>query len=113
MQNFLIMMKKYYFQQVPYIWDVFQAVPQKTYGLISGIKKAPQDKLKERNVPAKQGSAYEKKQDQQRNKDKFTDIEEVGKFSYSFNLEQDISKIKIHIPLSGIIINQSYREPTL
>ena len=95
------------------ILDVFQVVPHKTCGLISKIKQAPQDKLKERNVFAKQGSAYEKKQDQQRNKDKFADIEEVGKFSYSFNLEQDISKIKIHIPLSRIIRNQSYREPTL
>ena len=40
-------------------------------------------------------------------------MEDVRRFSIGFNLEHEISKIKIPIPLTKLIKNQSYREPTL
>ena len=39
-------------------------------------------------------------------------MEDVGKISSRFMLEHGINKIKILIPLTKLIKNQSHREPT-
>ena len=97
--------EKYDFEQVSSIPNVFQIVPHKTYGLIYRIKQSSQDKQKVRNVPAKQGWTLEKKQDQNWDKYRVADMEEVGIFSSSFNIEHEDSKIKIPIPLTEVIKN--------
>ena len=40
-------------------------------------------------------------------------MKEVGVFSSNFNIEHEISKIKIPIPFTELIKNHSYRDPTL
>ena len=82
---------------MPYI---FQAMRKKYYGLKSGIKKDLQNKQKTKNVHAKQGLSLDKKQDQQGVKDRVANMEDICKDATIFNLEHEIIKIKIPIPLN-------------
>ena len=93
--------------------NIFQEMKHKSYGLISRIKKEAQGKNNAKNVPAKQGLPLEKKQEQQGSRYRVAEIEEVGRIATSFNMEHEIRKIKISIPLTKLVRNKSYMELTL
>ena len=100
------------FEQEMSMPEICQEVPQKSYGLRSRVKHAAQAKKVVKHVPFKQRLPLEKKQVVHENIDKVVVPEEVNKGTSGFNLEHEINKIKIHVPLTELIKNKSYMEAT-
>ena len=53
-----------------------------------------------------------RKKSHQNNKEKSTENEDVGKSSFVFNIEHEISKIKIHVPLT-LLMFEKYLDSTI
>ena len=61
-------------------------------------------------VPAKQNLPLNQKQIVKEKRDEVVVLEEVNKAVGGFNLEHEINKVKIPIPLTELIKNKAYRE---
>ena len=94
--------------------DVCQNELKKTVNLRSGPKQVVQVPKKKATIPAKQSSdpVTEKRQVSEKTK-KTTETEEVNKTVQNFSLENELGKLKIHVPLTELIKNTSYKESVL
>ena len=80
--------------------EICQEIPQKSYGLKSGVKHAAQAKKivkvhhPKQNMPSNQKKIIKEKRDE------VVSLEEVNKAVGGFNLEHELNKVKIPVPLT-------------
>ena len=60
--------------------------------------------------PIKQNVSANQKQIVKEKKDEMVSLEEVNKVISGFNLEHELNKVKILVPLTELIKNKAYRE---
>ena len=62
--------------------------------------------------PIKENVSLNQKQIVKEKKDEVVSLEEVNKVIGGFNLEHELNKVKICVPLTELIKNKAYREAT-
>ena len=90
--------------------EICQEIPQKSYGLRSGLKHAARAKNIVKDHPLKQNMSSNQKQIVKEKRDEVVSLEEVNKAIGGFNLEHELNKFKILVPLIELIKNKVYRE---
>ena len=90
--------------------EICQEIPQKSYGLRLGVKHAAHAKKIVKVHPPKQNMPSNQKQIVKEKRDEVVSLEEVNKAIGGFNLEHELNKVKIHVPLIELIKNKAYRE---
>ena len=80
--------------------EVCQEIPQKSYGLKSGVKHAAQTKKLVKALPLKQNMSANQKQIVNERKDEVVNPEEVNKSVSGFSFEHELNKVKIPMPLT-------------
>ena len=95
------------YQQEMSMPEICQEIPQKSYGLKSGVKHATQAKKIVKNGPLKQNLPLNQKQVEKEKRDEVVVLEEVNKAVSGFNLEHEINKVNNPIPLIDLIKKQS------
>ena len=90
--------------------EICQEIPQKSYGLRSGVKHAAQAKKMVKAHPIKQNVSSNQKQIVKEKKDEVVSLEEVNKAVSGFILEHELNKVKIPVPLTELIKSKVYRE---
>jgi hypothetical protein len=95
--------------------EIFQNEPQKKYNLRSkqsGSKPNAQTQIKKTNTPAKQGPS-KSDQHQQPIKEGVSEVKETKRQLSPFNLEHEINKIKILVPLVELMKNEPFKHSIL
>ena len=90
--------------------EVCQEIPQKSYGLRSGVKHASQAKKLVKAHPIKQNMSSNQKQVVNERKYEVVNVEEVNKTISGFSFEHELNKVKIPVPLTDLIKSKVYRE---
>jgi hypothetical protein len=92
--------------------EVFQSQPQKKYDLrprLGGPKKNVPTQNKKSDLPPKQGpnkdTGNKADQQQQPTKPVVSEVKEVDRHVTYFNIEHELRKIKIHVPLTELMKN--------
>ena len=90
--------------------EVCQEMPQKSYGLRSGVKHAAQTKKVVKAFPLKQNLPANPKQIVNQRKNEVVNPEEMTKSVSGFSFEHELNKVKIPVPLTELIKSKVYRE---
>ena len=80
--------------------EVCQEIPQKSYGLRSGVKHAAQTKKVVKALPLKQNLPANPKPIINQRKDGVVNPEEINKSVSGFSFEHELNKVKIPVPLT-------------